>query len=144
MLKIPYWGNPHTPSFPNFDQIFLYKTSLGTYYSYLWLCQVTTQRYLQYSNRKWITTSMSMVSRKLGLGSLCLCLGGLVGSLRFSDSVGASPPGLMTAQTSPGTNSSSSSETGNCRGWPNDSRDWASNSDHEILPILCSDKLSQP
>ena len=67
--------------------------------------------YLQYSNRKWMTTSMSIVSVKLGLGSGLLCLGGLVGNLRFSDCVGCSPPGVSTAHTKPGTSSSNSSET---------------------------------
>ena len=67
--------------------------------------------YLQYSNKKWMTSSMSMVSVKLGLGSPGLAgRGARVGSRRFSGWVAASPPGRITAHTNPGTSSSSSSE----------------------------------
>ena len=70
-------------------------------------------RYLKYSNRKWIRTRMSMVSIKLGLG--CSCLGRLVGSTRFSAGVGAlAGPAWTTAQTRPGTSSTSCSETWHC------------------------------
>ena len=52
---------------------------------------------------------MSIVSRKLGLG--CSCLGLRVGRTRFSGGGGEPGPGWTTAQTRPGTSSSSCSET---------------------------------